>query len=107
MSRSGATISAGLFLGFDRTAAARYSFLLSVPAVVLSGLFELRHVGEGGGASAGRDGDRDAARLRRRLRVDRLPAALPRAPPRSRVFVVYRVALGILVLALATSGTIS
>src|SRR6185312_4631002 len=41
VSRSGATISAGLFLNFDRAAAARYSFLLSVPAVVLSGLFEL------------------------------------------------------------------
>jgi len=40
VSRSGATISAGLFLGFDRAAAARYSFLLSVPAVVLSGLLE-------------------------------------------------------------------
>lgn len=53
VSRSGATISAGLFLNFDRTAAARYSFLLSVPAVVLSGLFELRHIGEGGGAPAG------------------------------------------------------
>ena len=53
VSRSGATISAGLFLNFDRTAAARYSFLLSVPAVVLSGLFELRHVSDGGGASAG------------------------------------------------------
>ena len=35
VSRSGATISAGLFRGFDREAAARYSFLLSVPAVVL------------------------------------------------------------------------
>jgi undecaprenyl-diphosphatase len=53
VSRSGATISAGLLLNFDRTTAARYSFLLSVPAVVLSGLFELRHVGEGGGAPAG------------------------------------------------------
>ena len=39
VSRSGATISAGLFRDFDRVAAARYSFLLSVPAVVLSGLF--------------------------------------------------------------------
>ena len=38
----GATITAGLFLGFDRAAAARFSFLLSVPAVVLSGLFEMR-----------------------------------------------------------------
>ena len=45
VSRSGATISAGLFRNFDRTAAARYSFLLSVPAVVLSGLFELRDIG--------------------------------------------------------------
>jgi undecaprenyl-diphosphatase len=53
VSRSGATISAGLLLGLDRTAAARFSFLLSVPAVVLSGLFELRHIGESGGASAG------------------------------------------------------
>src|SRR5204863_250721 len=39
-------------LRFDRTSAARYSFLLSIPAVVLSGLFELRKVGESGGAGA-------------------------------------------------------
>ena len=52
VSRSGATISAGLFRNFDRVAAARYSFLLSVPAVVLSGLFELRKVGEDGSPSA-------------------------------------------------------
>ncbi|MFC6087080.1 undecaprenyl-diphosphate phosphatase [Sphaerisporangium aureirubrum] len=48
-SRSGSTITGGLFLGFTREAAARYSFLLSVPAVVLSGVFELRDVGKGGG----------------------------------------------------------
>ena len=52
VSRSGSTITAGLFLGLERTAAARYSFLLSVPAVVLSGLFELRHVGDGQHAAA-------------------------------------------------------
>src|SRR5919107_4351619 len=52
VSRSGATISAGLLLNFDRTAAARYSFLLSVPAVVLSGAFEMRHIGEGEHAAA-------------------------------------------------------
>ncbi len=51
VSRSGATISAGLIRDFDRTSAARYSFLLSVPAVVLSGLFELRHIADGDGAS--------------------------------------------------------
>ncbi|NND89774.1 MAG: undecaprenyl-diphosphate phosphatase [Granulosicoccus sp.] len=37
-SRSGITITAGLLLGLTRTAAARYSFLLSIPIIVLSGL---------------------------------------------------------------------
>ena len=46
MSRSGSTISAGMFLGYTREAAARFSFLLSVPAVVLSGLFELKDIGK-------------------------------------------------------------
>lgn len=41
VSRSGATISAGLLLGLDRAAAARFSFLLAIPAVVISGLFQL------------------------------------------------------------------
>lgn len=50
VSRSGATIVGGLVLGFDRESAARFSFLLSIPAVVLSGLFELREVGGGTGA---------------------------------------------------------
>jgi len=41
VSRSGGTISAGLFMGYQRSAAARYSFLLAMPAVFGSGLFEL------------------------------------------------------------------
>ena len=90
VSRSGATISAGLLRGFDRVAAARYSFLLSVPAVVLSGLFELRKVGEDGSPSVGGDRDRDPRRLRLRLRRDRLAAALPHAPTRCAIFVIYR-----------------
>ena len=40
-SRSGTTITGGLFVGLDRESAARFSFLLSIPAVFLSGLFEL------------------------------------------------------------------
>ena len=40
-SRSGTTITAGLFLGFDRETAARFSFLMSIPAVLASGLLEL------------------------------------------------------------------
>ncbi|MGV9573547.1 undecaprenyl-diphosphate phosphatase [Streptomyces nigra] len=40
VSRSGATISGGLFMGYRRESAARYSFLLAIPAVLASGLFE-------------------------------------------------------------------
>lgn len=40
VSRSGGTITAGLMLGFTREAAARYSFLLAIPAVLASGLLE-------------------------------------------------------------------
>ncbi|NEK56602.1 undecaprenyl-diphosphate phosphatase [Geodermatophilus sabuli] len=40
VSRSGGTITAGLFLGYSRAAAARYSFLLAVPAVLGSGFFQ-------------------------------------------------------------------
>ena len=51
-SRSGTTITAGLFLGLTRDTAARFSFLLSIPAVVASGLYELyrarHHLGDMG-----------------------------------------------------------
>jgi len=43
-SRSGTTITAGLFLNLSRTAAARFSFLLSIPAVLASGLYELMKI---------------------------------------------------------------
>ena len=105
VSRSGATITAGLFLGFDRASAARYSFLLSVPAVVISGLFELRKIGEEGGAGVGPTilatiaafvvGYASIAFLLRWL-----------ARHSTAVFVAYRVALGVLVLALAGAGVI-
>ena len=104
--RSGATITAGLFLGFDRTSAARYSFLLSVPAVVLSGLFELRKIGDAGGAGvvptaiatllAFVVGYASIAFLLRWL-----------TSHSTAVFVAYRVALGALVLALTAAGAIS
>ncbi|MCV7280979.1 undecaprenyl-diphosphate phosphatase [Mycolicibacterium flavescens] len=55
VSRSGATISAGLFLGLNRELAARFGFLLAIPAVFASGLFSLpdafHPVGEGMSAS--------------------------------------------------------
>jgi len=42
VSRSGATISAGLFRGLDRVAATRLSFLLGIPALVAAGAYELK-----------------------------------------------------------------
>jgi undecaprenyl-diphosphatase len=44
VSRSGATITAGLALGYERVAAAKYSFLLAIPAVLGSGLFKLADI---------------------------------------------------------------
>jgi undecaprenyl-diphosphatase len=106
VSRSGATMSAGLFLGFDREAAARYSFLLSVPAVVLSGLFELRKIGGEGATGAVPTivatllafvvGYLSIAFLLRWITRHNLS-----------VFVAYRLVLGVLVLGLTASGTIS
>ena len=106
VSRSGATISAGLFLDFDRQAAARYSFLLSVPAVVLSGLFELRHVGEGGGAPAGATA---IATLLAFVVGYASIAFLLRYLVRHSigVFAAYRMALGLIVIVLAATNVIS
>lgn len=52
VSRSGATISGGLLLGYDRPSAARYAFLLAVPAVFGSGLYKLKDIGADGQATA-------------------------------------------------------
>lgn len=46
VSRSGGTISGGLFLGYTREAATRYSFLLAIPAIYASGLFKLKDIGD-------------------------------------------------------------
>lgn len=47
ISRSGATISAGLFLGFERELAARYSFLLSIPAILGAALIQVKDISAG------------------------------------------------------------
>jgi len=108
VSRSGATMSAGLLLGLDRTAAARFSFLLAIPAVVLSGLFQLAGVlsgEEGNGEPLGYIllatviaffvGYAAIAWLLRYLTTHSVG-----------VFVGYRVGLGVLVLALTAAGAI-
>lgn len=105
VSRSGATMSAGLFLGLDRTAAARYSFLLSIPAVVLSGLFELRHIGDGDGYGLG---PTIAGTVLAFLVGYASIAWLLRFITRHsfNLFVGYRLVLGAVVIALAAAGTI-
>ena len=50
VSRSGATLSMGRALGYNRVAATRYAFLLAIPAVVGAGLFELREIPHGDNA---------------------------------------------------------
>lgn len=53
VSRSGSTLTAGLFMGLERAAAARFSFLLGIPAITLAGLVELKDVlDEGLGSEA-------------------------------------------------------
>ena len=70
VSRSGGTITAGLFLGYTRAAAARYSFLLAIPAVLGSGFFQAYEALTGDVAGAGRrlgaDDPGHGHRLRRR-----------------------------------------
>jgi undecaprenyl-diphosphatase len=105
VSRSGATISAGLFLGLDRASAARFSFLLSVPAVVLSGLFELRHAGSGGASTSAVVLATLASFVVGYAAIAWLLKYL--ASHSLRVFVVYRVALGVIVLVLTAAGTIA
>jgi undecaprenyl-diphosphatase len=48
VSRSGSTLTAALGLGMERATAARYSFLLGVPAIVLAGLYELLQLRKAG-----------------------------------------------------------
>lgn len=105
VSRSGATISAGLFLGFTREAAARFSFLLSIPAVVLSAVVTLPDIGSGDGPGPAQTA---AATLLAFVVGYASIAWLLRwlTSHSTVVFVVYRVALGSLVLVLVATGVL-
>jgi undecaprenyl-diphosphatase len=109
VSRSGATISAGLFLGFDRESAARYSFLLSIPAVLLSGLFEFAQVLSGHTENHTSVGSLAIATLLAFIVGYISIAFLLRylVTHSTRVFVAYRVVLGAAVLVLVSAGAIS
>lgn len=106
VSRSGSTITAGLFVGLERAAAARFSFLLSIPAVVLSGLFELKDLGHKGGPSAGVTAEATVlAFIVGLASIHWLIRYLSRHS--TGLFVGYRVLLGGLLLGLLAVGTIS
>jgi undecaprenyl-diphosphatase len=107
VSRSGATISMGRFLGYEREAATRYAFLLAIPAVVGAGVFELKEIPNGDN-SYGWGPTIVAtvvsfvigyAAIAWLLRYVTTHSYLP--------FVIYRVSLGTLTLALAAAGVLS
>ena len=109
VSRSGATMSAGLLLGLQRPAAARFSFLLAVPAVVASGLFELKDVITGDEHATTPLGYVLVATLVAFVVGYAAIAWLLRylAHHSVRLFVIYRILLGATVLALVATGAIS
>ena len=105
VSRSGATITAGLFLGYGREAAARFSFLLSIPAVVLSGLYQMKDIGAGDGP--GVVPTALATLVSFGVGYAAIAWLLKFLTTNSTVvFVVYRVGLGLLVVALLASGVL-
>lgn len=105
-SRSGSTIMGGLLAGLDRETAARFSFLLSIPAILGSALFEL-----------------PAALAAPELGLSPLVAALLAATAAgyasiefllrylrrrpTHAFVAYRIALGVGIIAMLGAGTIA
>lgn len=109
VSRSGATITAGLFLGMDRVSAARFSFLLSIPAVVLSGIFEFRLVVDGSAQGAAGLAPTAVATLFAFISGYASIAFLLKflTTHTTAVFVAYRVVLGTAVLVLAATGLIA
>jgi undecaprenyl-diphosphatase len=105
VSRSGATISAGLFRGLDRVTATRISFFLSIPALVGAGLKELP-------SALGGDipvGSTIVATVVSFVVAYATVAWLLRFVAGHPItwFVLYRVALGLLLVVLLATGTVA
>jgi len=105
VSRSGATISAGLFRGLDRVTATRMSFFLSIPALLAAGLFELKDA-LGGSISVG---ETVVGTVVAFVVAYATVAWLLRFVAHHPItwFVPYRVALGVLLLALLAGNVMS
>ena len=106
VSRSGATITTGRAMGFDRPAATRYAFLLAIPAVLISGAYEALKIGDQPNVSWGPTILATVvaffigyAVISWLIRYVSHGSFLP--------FVVYRIGLGSLVLILLTTGVIT
>lgn len=106
VSRSGATITTALALGYTREAAARYSFLLAIPAVLGAGFYEASKIGAASSVAWGPTLTATTisflvgyAVITWLLRYISTHSFLP--------FVIYRVVLGSAVLVLLTLGVVS
>ena len=105
VSRSGATISTGLALGYTREAAARYAFLLAIPAVLGSGLYEATRIADDPSAAWGPTILATIIAFAVGLVV--IAWLLRWVTTRSYLpFVVYRIMLGLIVMALLATGVL-
>ncbi|WP_326635159.1 undecaprenyl-diphosphate phosphatase [Streptosporangium sp. NBC_01755] len=103
VSRSGGTISAGLLLDYRREEAAKYSFLLAIPAVLGAGFLELSKIGEGPAPDWGPTilatvisfivGYLAVSWFLKYISTHRFTG-----------FVIYRIALGVVIIALVSTG---
>ncbi len=107
VSRSGGTITAGLLMGYTREAAARYSFLLAIPAVFSSGLYQLaKSWNEPGAYGLAETGMATAVAFVVGFVI--IGWFLKFVSTRSHsVFVWYRIALGLVLFLLLGFGVIS
>ncbi len=107
VSRSGSTITAGLFMGLERATAARFSFLLGIPAITLAGLIELKGLIENGFGNIG------GVALTLGLIASAISSYLAIAwlirylqTRNTWVFVWYRLAFGVAILAAIAGGAL-
>ena len=107
VSRSGSTISMGLFLGYEREAATRYAFLLAIPAVIGAGVFELPEI-PGGHFEYGVVPTIVATVVAFVVGYAAIAWLLRYVSTHSYApFIIYRIALGGITLALLSAGVIS
>lgn len=106
VSRSGATITTGLTLGYDRLAATRYAFLLAIPAVLGSGLYEATKIGDDTYVAWGQTVLATLIAFFVGLAV--IALLLKWLTTRTYTpFVIYRIGLGVFVLILLSTGTLA